>query len=140
MSWWQTFLGFFLPNVLGYGGGPAMIPLLQVQVVKAYHWVSNAQFADALALANVLPGPIATKMAVYVGYQVSGWLGLTLALLATVVPSALALIALLRLLNHFRAADPVRGMTLLVQPVIAVLMVGLTWEFGADSVHHLGWL
>jgi chromate transporter len=132
--------GFFTANVLGYGGGPSSIPLMQDQIVNHYHWMTNAQFANALALANALPGPIATKIAAFVGYSVGGLGGVVVALLATIVPSALAMIALLRLFHRYRQSSVVRGMTILVQPVIAILMVVLTWQIGAESVGHIGYI
>ena len=55
-----------------------------------------------LALANALPGPIATKIAAYVGYSVLGWPGVFIALIATVLPSAIALVLLLKLIGRYR--------------------------------------
>lgn len=138
MSYIQMFWGFFVSNVLGYGGGPASIPLMQQEVVHHYHWLTNQQFADMLSLANALPGPIATKIAAYVGFYVSGWVGLIIASVATIVPSAVALVFLLKLLSRFRDSVVVKGMTLLVQPVIAILMGVLTWEIGRESFHQIG--
>lgn len=138
MTLWDVFWGFFVANVLGYGGGPASIPLMQEEIVNHYGWLTNEQFADVLAVGNALPGPIATKIAAFVGYQVDGWPGFIIALIATVVPSAVALIILLRILNHYRQSNVVRGMTLLVQPVIAIMMLLLTWEMGKVSVGSIG--
>lgn len=138
MIWWELLWGFFVANVLGYGGGPSSIPLMQEEIVNHYNWLTNEQFADVLAVGNALPGPIATKIAAFVGYQEAGWFGLILTTFATVVPSALALILLLRILNRFRQSSVVKGMTLLVQPVIAVMMAGLTWEMGKVSVGSIG--
>lgn len=92
-----------------------------------------------LALANALPGPIATKIAAYVGYDVMGWPGFIVALLATVLPSAIGLILLLKLIDRFRQSPVVKGMTLSVQPVIAMMMLLLTWEIGGDAVKAIGW-
>ncbi len=50
------FMAFFVANVLGYGGGPASIPLMFEEVVNRYSWLSNDQFSNMLALANALPG------------------------------------------------------------------------------------
>ncbi|WP_239617800.1 chromate transporter [Cohnella mopanensis] len=131
-------LGFFLSNVLGYGGGPASIPLMYQEVVTHYHWTSDHQFSNILALGNTLPGPIATKIAAFVGYDVAGIPGALIALAATVVPSAVALIVLLRIMQRYRQSSVVKGMTLLVQPVIAVLMLVLTWQMGRTSIDSLG--
>lgn len=138
MTCWELFWGFFVANVLGYGGGPASIPLLQEEVVNHYEWMTNEQFADVLAVGNALPGPIATKIAAFVGYQEAGWIGVVITSIATIAPSAIALILLLRILNKYRQSPVVKGMTLLVQPVIAIMMVLLTWEMGEVSVDTIG--
>ncbi|MFD0675772.1 MULTISPECIES: chromate transporter [unclassified Paenibacillus] len=138
MEWLTLFWGFFVANVLGYGGGPASIPLMQEEIVNHYGWISNEQFADLLAVANALPGPIATKLAAFVGYQQLGWVGFLIATIATVVPSAVALIVLLNILNRYRQSLIVKGMTLLVQPVIAVMMVILTWQMSEVSIQGIG--
>ncbi|TVY03260.1 chromate transporter [Cohnella terricola] len=134
----DLFLGFFWPNLLGYGGGPASIPLNYREIVTHYGWATDHQFSNILALSNTLPGPIATKFAAFVGYDVSGVVGAIVALAATVVPSAIALIVLLRLMARYRYSSVVKGMTLLVQPVIAVMMIVLTWQMGETSIDSLG--
>lgn len=138
MEWIELFIGFFVANVLGYGGGPASIPLMYEEVVTRRGWLSDMEFSNMLALGNALPGPIATKIAAFVGYGVSGWVGLASALTATVVPSAVALILLLKLLQKYRTSPVVKGMTLLVQPVIAIMMLTLTWQMGKSSIVSVG--
>ncbi|GLX70040.1 chromate transporter [Paenibacillus glycanilyticus] len=135
MDWLNLIIGFFVANVLGYGGGPASIPLMYNQIVTHYGWTNDAEFSNILALGNALPGPIATKIAAFVGYDVAGWPGIILALSATIVPSAVALIFLLKLLQKHRQSPIVKGMTLLVQPVVAIMMVLLTWQMVDTSIH-----
>lgn len=140
MEWLNIFIGFFIANVLGYGGGPSSIPLMYNEIVPHYNWLNDSQFSNMLALGNTLPGPIATKIAAYVGYYAAGAVGLALALAATIVPSALAFILLTKLLKKFKTSAVVKGMTLLVQPVIAVMMFVLTWQLASDSFHQVGWI
>ena len=64
MIYVEIFLAFFIPGIVGYGGGPASIPLIEYEVVERYGWLTVDEFAEVLALGNALPGPIATKMAV----------------------------------------------------------------------------
>jgi chromate transporter len=85
-----------------------------------------------------LPGPIATKIAAFVGYDIAGWIGAFIAVAATVIPSAAALIVLIHLLNAYRQSPSVKGMTLLVQPVITVMMLQITWQSAKDSVLSIG--
>jgi chromate transporter len=134
----HIFLGFFLSNLFGYGGGPASIPLMYEEIVNHYKWLNNTEFSQMLALGNALPGPIATNIATYVGYDVYGWRGVMVALFATIFPSALGLILLLKILHRHRQSLVVKGMTLLVQPVIAVMMLGLTWKMSANSFSSIG--
>ncbi|WP_219835451.1 chromate transporter [Paenibacillus sp. R14(2021)] len=138
MILWHLLLAFFLANVLGYGGGPASIPFMYQEVVTHFNWISDDQFSNMLALGNMLPGPIATKIAIYVGYDQAGWLGSVAALAATTVPSAVVLILLLKVLHKHRTSKAVKGMTLLVQPIIAAMMLQLTWKTGLLSFHALG--
>lgn len=138
MILWSLFWGFLVSNLLGYGGGPSTIPLMQHQIVNHYHWMTIQQFANLLAIGNALPGPIATKIAATVGYQVGGVAGSILAVLAAVLPSAVGLILMLKILTSFRKSDVVRGMTTIIQPVITVLMILLTWEIFRDSMKGIG--
>lgn len=140
MIYWQLFSGFFVANLLGYGGGPASIPLMQEEIVERYGWMTNEEFVDLLSIANALPGPIATKIAAFAGFEQAGWLGLSVATIATVAPSAIAIIVLLKILNHFKKSSIVMGMTILVQPVIAVMMIILTWEFSFVSAEAIGYV
>lgn len=143
MEWldiFWLFLAFLISNILGYGGGPASIPLIYEEVVERYSFVSQTDFSNIIALGNALPGPIATKIAAYIGYHTAGVFGALAALTATIVPSIIALILLLKALQKHRESKVVKGIGLFVQPVIAVLMVVLTWEMLRDSLLDIGWL
>ncbi|WP_336885148.1 chromate transporter [Caldalkalibacillus salinus] len=133
MTYWHLFLAFFIPGIVGYGGGPASIPLIKYEVVNRYGWMSNEEFAELLALGNTLPGPIATKMAGYVGYEVGGPLGAFIALFATVGPSLIAMVLLLSLLYKFKDSPKVKKMTALIRPTIAILLGVLAFEFFETS-------
>ncbi|SDG68676.1 chromate transporter [Vibrio xiamenensis] len=134
MIYLDIFLAFFIPNIVGYGGGPAIIPLIEDQVVGNYHWMSTTQFSEVLALGNALPSPIATKMAGYIGYQVGGSLGAIIALFATIAPTLIIMLLALRLLYQFRDSPKVKAMSQWVLPVVTVLMAVLTYKLFAHGV------
>ncbi|MFT4416379.1 chromate transporter [Fredinandcohnia humi] len=136
----QLFLAFFRVGMLGYGGGPSSIPLVHKEVVEKYKWMNDDEFADVLALGNTLPGPIATKMAGYIGYRVAGVLGMINAVLATIVPTIILMIVLLTFLSSFKDQPWVVGMTKAVVPVVAVMLATLTWDFFKKSKDSLGWM
>jgi len=138
MIYWDIFLAFFIPGILGYGGGPASIPLIENEVVDRYGWLTTQQFSEVLAIGNALPGPIAPKMAGYIGYMEGGWLGATVGIFATVAPSLLLMIMLLSLILKYKDSPKVKLMSTLVRPTIAVLLGVMTYSFFADSYEGIG--
>ncbi|KAA0012064.1 chromate transporter [Billgrantia pellis] len=140
MIYTQLFLAFFIPNIVGYGGGPAIIPLIEAEVVSHYGWMNAQQFAEVLGLGNALPSPIATKMAGYVGYEVAGAGGAAVAVFATVMPSLLLMLGALGLLYRHRDSPRVKRMSQWVRPVIAMLMAGLVVNFLSEGLAGAGLL
>ncbi|MEH6989868.1 MULTISPECIES: chromate transporter [Bacillaceae] len=140
MIYWDIFWAFFIANLLGYGGGPATIPLIQIEVVNNNGWMTLSEFGDVLAIANALPGPIATKMAGFIGYELGGVLGAAVALAATILPSALAVIVLFKFVNLFKDSPKVKLMTKSVQPVIAVLLAVMAYQFFMSAFEKSGML
>jgi chromate transporter len=140
LIYWHIFLAFFIPGILGYGGGPASIPLVENEVVGRYDWMSVQEFSEVLAVANSLPGPIATKMAGYIGYEVAGIPGAIIAVFATVAPSLIIMIALLGLLFRYKDSPKVKRITLFVRPVIAILLGLMAWRFFSESYVGIGLL
>ena len=140
MIYVDIFLAFFIPGIIGYGGGPASIPLIENQVVSTYGWMTTSQFSDTLALANALPGPIATKLAGYIGYEQGGILGACIALFATVGPSLILMLALLSLLYRYRDSARVKRLSSFVLPAIVILMANLTFDFFATSIGGISWI
>jgi chromate transporter len=134
----QLFYAFFKVGMLGYGGGPSSIPLVHKEVVGQYKWMTDEEFADVLALGNTLPGPIATKMAGYIGYRVGGYIGMINAVLATIVPTIVLMIILLTTLSTFKEQPWVAGMTRAVVPVVGVMLAVLTWQFFSNAKKELG--
>lgn len=138
MIHWELFLAFFIPNIIGYGGGPAIIPLIEAEVVGRYGWMTAQEFAETLALGNALPSPIATKMAGQIGFDVAGTSGALVAVLATVVPSLLLMLGALGLLYRYRDSPRVKRMSQWVRPVIAMMMAWLTWSFFSEGLETAG--
>lgn len=138
MIYWYIFLAFFIPGILGYGGGPSSIPLIEHEVVDNYEWLTVNEFSEMLAMGNALPGPIATKMAGYIGYQQGGILGAFIGVFATVAPSMIMMFALLGLLMKHKESPRVKRMTNYIRPVIAVLLGIMTYDFLISSYVGVG--
>ncbi|MGF6949360.1 chromate transporter [Neobacillus sp. B4I6] len=131
-------IGFARTGVTGYGGGPSTIPLIEFEAVKKYKWMNEQEFVEILALANTLPGPIATKMAAYIGYKVKGYLGATVAILTHILPSIIAMIALLGVLYRFKESPIVSGMVQGVTPVIGFMLLEMAYRFFQNGRKGLG--
>lgn len=138
MNYWEIFLAFFIPGILGYGGGPASIPLIENEVVEKYGWMTTQEFSEVLAVGNSLPGPIATKMAAYIGYTEGGILGSLIGLFATIAPSIILMLVLMAILMKYKDTPQVKSISVIVRPVIAVLLGVMTFDFVKDSVIGLG--
>ncbi|MBU8920676.1 MAG: chromate transporter [Bacteroidales bacterium] len=122
--YWSIFFAFLRVGTFGYGGGPALIPLIEDEVVHNYAWLTAEEFIDALAMANALPGPIATKLAICIGLKTGGVIGAFSALTAILLPSSIFIIILSILYYKFRNVPSVQGMIRGIRPVvIALLMV-----------------
>lgn len=130
----------FIANILGYGGGPATIPLLEYEVVHRYEWFTVSEFSEMVALGNALPGPIATKLAGYIGYDKAGILGAIVGVFASVTPSMIMMIALLSILLKFKDSPKVKRLTQFVRPTIAVLLGVMTFNFFVNSYESTGFV
>ena len=83
------FLTFFKIGAFTFGGGYAMIPLIQKEAVEKHKWISDEDILDIIAIAESTPGPIAINSATFMGYRVAGVLGSAAATFGTVLPSFL---------------------------------------------------
>jgi chromate transporter len=133
MSYKELFIGFARSGVLGYGGGPSVIPLIRYEAVEKYKWMEDEEFGDVLALANALPGPIATKMATYIGYRVKGTWGAVVAVLSHIIPTVIAIIALLGVLYGLGQSSVIKGMITAVGPVIGMMLAVMAYQFFQKS-------
>jgi chromate transporter len=138
MIYWHLFLAFFIPGILGYGGGPASIPLVEHEVVGKYEWMTTQEFSEVVAIGNSLPGPIATKMAGYIGYTEGGIVGSIVAMIATVAPSLILMVFMMAILMKYKDEPEVKNLTKVIRPVIAILLAFMTIQFAQESVEGIG--
>lgn len=148
---WDLFIAFFRASNFSFGGGPAMIPMIQKEVVDKYQWLSQEELSDAVAISNSLPAPIATKLAGMIGYRVKGWQGALAAILGAVLPTALIVIFLSSILIDYAESHALQAMLKGVRPVVVILLLQsalqmgksaftsdkVTWLFGAAALASL---
>jgi len=130
---WDLFVAFTRAGLFGYGGGPGSIPLIKREVVDIYHWMTDEQFAEALAFGNALPGPIATKLATYVGFHVAGTPGAVAGVAGIVLPTAAAMGVLSGFFNAYRHVPWIQGMLNGVKPVVTILLLSVTLDIARTA-------
>ncbi len=113
-----------------------MIPLMQAECVRA-GWMTDAQFLEGLAVGSALPGPIATKMALYVGYAEAGPLGAAAAVVGVLLPSLVLMSALTGVVFRYRENPYVAGALSGVKPAVVGMLAFVVWELGPAGVTGL---
>lgn len=99
----QLFLTFFKIGLFTFGGGYAMIPMIQQEIATKRHWIEEQDILDIIAIAESTPGPIAVNSATFVGYHVAGTFGAFCATCGVVLPSFLIILMISFVLPAFEA-------------------------------------
>jgi chromate transporter len=133
-TYWALIVSFFKTGLFGYGGGPATIPLFMEEAVNRHHWLTNEEFQDVLAMANALPGPVATKMSLCIGLKVGGPWGAAAALGAHLLPSTILIVIFTSLYYKYRHVPSVQGITRGVRPVVIALLMVTIAQLAPRSV------
>ena len=138
---WQLFIIFTRIAFFSWGGGPASLALMQREVIAA-GWIDSAEFADAVALGNSLPGPIAPQVSAYVGYKVGGLPGAISAASGTVLPTTILMLVCISFFFGAKDSPAIKAMLMAVRPVVVGLLLWTAYDmagtvFGAKK---LGWL
>ena len=105
---WKVFATFFKIGAFTFGGGYAMIPLIQREAVDKHGWVTEDDILDIIAIAESTPGPIAINSATFVGYRACGVLGSVAATLGVVLPSFVLIFAISFVLRQFQELKAVQ--------------------------------
>lgn len=99
----QLFLNFFKIGLFTFGGGYAMVAVIERELVERKKWISHEEFLDVVAIAESTPGPIAINSATYIGYKRCGILGSAFATLGVVLPSFIIIFAISLIYEQFLA-------------------------------------
>jgi chromate transporter len=121
MIYIQLFFSFFKIGLFSFGGGYAMLSLLQQEVVKN-SWMTVDTFADMIAISQMTPGPIAINMATFVGYNTGSIFGSFMATLGVVMPSWIIVLILARFFLHFSESKFVQSIFYGLRPAVIGLI------------------
>ena len=146
MIYLELFLTFLMIGTFTFGGGYAMLPLIQEEVA-AKGWVDAAALVDFVAVSESTPGPFAINMATYVGSVVGGesvgvWgsiLGAFCATMGVVVPSFVVILIVAKCYDKFRQSKAVKGCMSGLKPAVVGLIGGAIVSVGATVFFPAGW-
>ena len=131
MIYLELFWTFFLIGAFTFGGGYAMLPLIQIEVVNK-GWLANEAVVNFIAVSESTPGPFAINMATYVGSEMGGVLGAACATLGVVMPSFIIILTVAKCYDRFKNSKLVKGAMSGLKPAVigmigtAVLSIGKT--------------
>lgn len=119
----QLFWSFFKIGAFTIGGGYAMIPLIEQEVVGRRHWISPDEFSDTLTLAQSAPGPVSINSAVFVGYKLRGMTGVLTTVLGTVIPSFVVILVIAIFFSNIKDNQVIERIFGGLRPAVVALIV-----------------
>lgn len=139
-SLWQIFVLFTRVAMFSWGGGPASLALMQRETTSA-GWVTSDEFADAVAVGNALPGPIAPQVSAFVGYKLAGIPGAIAAATGTVIPTTVLMLMMIVFFYNIKDSPTVQAMLRAVRPAIVGLLLWTAYDMAYTvwGVKRLGW-
>ena len=131
--YWEIFLVFFRIGAFTFGGGYAMLPLIQNAVVDKKKWLRDKEFIDMLALAQSMPGPIALNTAVFVGNKKKGIKGSIFSSLGIILPSFITILLLVIVFTQFRDNSSVEAVFKGIRPAVVALIFAPLLRMGKNA-------
>jgi chromate transporter len=129
----QLFLFFFKTGMLVFGSGLVIVPFLKAQVVDQYHWLTNRQFLDSVAIGMISPGPVVIT-ATFVGFLLAGFTGSVAATTGIFMPPVLFVLLATPLLRRYRDSRFVRGFIRGVSSAVVGVLVATTWLIARSAI------
>ena len=143
MNWkliWDIFIVFSRVALFSWGGGPASMGMMQREVVTS-GWTTPEEFADALAIGNALPGPIAPQVSAYIGYKMAGLPGAISGVTGTVLPTTVLMLIMVVLFFGIKDSPTGQAMLKAVRPIVVGLLLWTVYIMAASvfNVSKVGW-
>ena len=137
MIYLELFFTFLMIGAFTFGGGYAMLPLIQEEVA-AKGWIDAAALVDFVAVSESTPGPFAINMATYVGSEVGGFFGAVCATMGVVVPSFVVILIVAKCYDQFRKSKVIQGCMSGLKPAVVGLIGGAVISTGATVFFPTG--
>jgi chromate transporter len=120
-------------NALTIGGGYVMLPMLQKEFVEKYHWLTNQEFLDAIAIGQITPGPL-TVMNAVIGYKISGLIGAVLAMISSYLPCIIIVTLVAKYYYDYRESIIVQSSFKGIKPAVIGLLSAVAISLGNTAL------
>lgn len=134
MILFELFWSFFKIGAFSFGGGYAMLPLIQKEIITVHGWMTSVEFIDILAVVEMTPGSIAVNSATFLGYRVAGALGSTVATIGVVLPSIIIILIIAHFLNKFKDSKIVDYAFTGLRPVVVGLLISAGFAVSKGTI------
>ena len=131
---WQLFLIFFRTGAFTFGGGYAMIPILEREFVTERGWITSEDMLNYVAIGQSTPGLIAVNMATFIGYRRCGFWGSLVATLGIITPAIIIITIIAAFISNFSEYVYVQKALAGINVAVAVILVSAVWDLGKKSV------
>ena len=135
---WQLFYTYLKIGTFTLGGGYAMLPLIQREVVDVRGWIDEEEFLNMIALAQAAPGLIAVNSGIFIGWRVGGWRGVCGAVLGAVLPSFLIILAIAMVFQDWKELPAVEAAFKGIRPAVVALIAAPLFKMAKSA--KIGWL
>ncbi|MDR0330618.1 MAG: chromate transporter [Chitinispirillales bacterium] len=125
---------FLIIGAGALGGGYAIIPMIEHEAVAVHGWLTDTEFAELIAIAQMVPGAIGVNAAAYTGFKVAGFAGSAAAIAGFTLPSIIFCFTLIRLLAKFGSVSWVETLKKSIQPAVAGLIIAAVLTYGKTAV------
>ncbi len=129
----QLFFTFLRIGAFTFGGGYAMIPLIQREIVETHHWLTDSEMFDMFAIAESTPGVIAVNSATFVGYRVAGFWGAAIATFAVVLPSFVIISIISLFIMEFKSLKIISYAFMGIRAGVVVLILGAVKKLSKEN-------
>lgn len=129
----KLFISFFKVGVFGFGGGYAMLPLIEREMVTNNHWLNYREFIDIIAISQMTPGPIAINSATFVGYKMAGFAGSCIATIGVVSFSFVLVSIATHYVEKFKDSKALKSILLGMKPALIGLILAAFVSLAKES-------
>lgn len=131
----KMFITFFKIGLFTFGGGLAMIPIMEKEFVDNQGWVDKEKFVNAISITQTVPGSVAINMSIFFGYNIAGFAGALIAAIGIALPSFFVILTIAMVFKNFSDNVIVQNVLKGVRPAV----VGLIIYAGLDLAKYIDW-